>query len=347
MEKTELRRGGGMKNMCSDGVASQSSDDTDSDSELDCGLADRPAADTNSVTGTGGAWPCGDCRALHPAEYLGCPISFKRRVEAQDTSSDIRGKSSCVKSYSPRADGDRSCLSFSLHHKTTLDSNAFSSSCMYSPSPRRQVGERSMSSSSRKRTQSEPVTIFSSRPKPFFPHLQDKLDSTLESVQAVQDHGNSQSISLATPDSHQLLQKLLPITEFSVRSPAQMLVPHWQSNVSPLESFDRLRSSSKSGTGKSKDMSANNASESSTDSDVSDDAAAKPLCTASHFTQCHRTSRLPECSSAQKSYGQSGGERLKNLSADNAVSTDSNSSDDSLDQGNRLNTTLNQIQRQR
>jgi hypothetical protein len=30
-------------------------------------------------------WPCWDCHSFHPAAYQGCPISFRRRKQAEDT----------------------------------------------------------------------------------------------------------------------------------------------------------------------------------------------------------------------------------------------------------------------
>ena len=314
-----------MKNMCTKNGHSSDETDSDPDSSDSCYAQISPLklnqsvhnSMQNSHLAAGGKldnWKCRDCQALHPANYLGCPISFQRRALAEDL--DLCS----VQPLSSTACRKMSNIAVSpgvADHKTSRlsSSSAFASSCADNTSPRWQVQAHVQYPSPSQSTENvplspSPVTMFSARPKPFFPHLDQSVQS-------------------------------LPTTHCSIRSPSQLPVLHWSSMSTSHAQFgfrDKKPSPrSGSSAAKSRDMGAHNASESSTDSHTSNDIGA-----VSHFrahsiqSHCRSKNDHRNVQQVQACGGEDVKHRLKNLSADHALTSDSDSSNDSLDHGYQI-----------
>jgi hypothetical protein len=80
-----------MRNMAADDYESSGASDgidcADSDdSDVTCfsGSSSRPPAAFGACPEEKQEWPCRDCHSFHPAAYKGCPISFRRRKQAED-----------------------------------------------------------------------------------------------------------------------------------------------------------------------------------------------------------------------------------------------------------------------
>jgi hypothetical protein len=80
-----------MRNMAADDYESSGASDgidcADSDdSDVTCfsGSSSRPPAAFGACHEEKQEWPCRDCHSFHPAAYKGCPISFRRRKQAED-----------------------------------------------------------------------------------------------------------------------------------------------------------------------------------------------------------------------------------------------------------------------